>query len=157
MSRQKSKTDYAKRPSQAELRKESKVSAIQEADDPLAEAESTQNSQGVFAHRLSGATEQQFLMSPLLKVTDGERGTRPSPAQIDNQQKLISKIQTALADQDAFFESYFTSEVVQNNNTGGNCGTNPRRGSSGVTNASLSFRASRPRCSHDTSDCCKPE
>ena len=39
MARQKSKTDYAKRPSVAELRKQSMASAIQEVD-PNAEAES---------------------------------------------------------------------------------------------------------------------
>ena len=45
MSRQKSKTDYAKRTNQ--LRKESMVSIIHEGD-PTAEAGSTQNSASVF-------------------------------------------------------------------------------------------------------------
>ena len=97
--------------------------------------ESAQHSGSVYAHqhRHSGGTELQFLSPTILK--DGDRShLRPSPAQHENQQKLIGVIQNALADHDALFDNYFANE-----------GSNQRRTSSGYGN-SLSFHAnSRPR------------
>ena len=112
------------------------MSAIQEVD-PNAEAESTQNSATI---RNSGCGEQS-LLSPHLKFSDGDRTTsvRPSPAQLQNQQKLINVIQSALADHDALLDNFFSQE-----------GNHHRRGSQ-QANASQSFNC-KPRCSHDVSE-----
>lgn len=103
----------------------------------MAEAESNQNSA---THRPSGCGEQS-LLSPHLKFSDGDHITSvlPSPAQLQNQQKLINVIQTALADHDALLDNLFSQE-----------GNNLRRGSSSAS-ASQTFHA-RPRCSHDMTD-----
>lgn len=61
---------------------------------------------------------------------------RPSPAQLQNQPKLINVIQSALAGHDSLLDNLFSHESSV-----------ARRGSSNV-NASLSFHA-KPRCSHD--------
>lgn len=78
MARQKSKTEYNKR---ANIRKESLVSAIQEAD-PMAEDGSVTNSQSIFQVRVS--EESQLLLqttqSPHVKqLSDGEGLSYPSP------------------------------------------------------------------------------
>lgn len=76
------------------------------------------------------------MFSPTIKVSDNERVQRPSL--LPSTAKHIQAIQYALADHDALFENFFSSEKQTAD-------------IKAQVNGSMSFHA-RPRCSHDQAE-----